>query len=318
MNLAHLESSAIGKAIYLTADIFLYQFLIYLKKEFAKVSHDEALRRGRRYGALVHALSVMLFALFFKEEQTQRMVKKAFGNGMKNRQARRIAKKSWENFGMMIAETLATMDWPRRNIGELFEIEGIEHAIGAYRGDRGLIFSTAHFGSWELFGNVPKTFYQKEIAAVIREQPLPRVNRFLEKMRSVKIRFLYPKNTKTFWKTRSFLKEGGIVAIIMDHYFDGMKVLEVPFFGKPAKTPRGPAMLARITNTPMVPLFIYREPDNPARHRIRIDPAIRPDRDLDPEQDETRILSYYRACLEERIRQDPAQYLWTFDSWRQG
>jgi KDO2-lipid IV(A) lauroyltransferase len=53
------------------------------------------------------------------------------------------------------------------------------------------------------------------------------------------------------------LREGSIVAMLGDRVLAGPSV-DVPFFGTPRPFPLGPALLARLSGAPLLPVFIVR------------------------------------------------------------
>ena len=59
------------------------------------------------------------------------------------------------------------------------------------------------------------------------------------------------------------LRDGGAVALLADRDYSSRND-KVMFFGKEARLPRGPAMLSMRTNTPILPGFLLREPDQTA------------------------------------------------------
>lgn len=90
----------------------------------------------------------------------------------------------------------------------------------------------------------------------------------------------------------------------------------VEFFGRPARTPVGPAYLARRTGASLLPLFLAREGWNSGHYVLRCHPPIVPDAQLDEEQDIHRMLQALTRHLEEQIRLLPGQWNWMYPRWR--
>jgi Kdo2-lipid IVA lauroyltransferase/acyltransferase len=84
----------------------------------------------------------------------------------------------------------------------------------------------------------------------------------------------------------------------------------VPFFDVNAATITAPARLARITHARVVPCVTRMTPDG---YEVRFYPAWSdfPDRDDDEPTTLTRAARRMNAFIEDRVREMPAQYLWT-------
>jgi KDO2-lipid IV(A) lauroyltransferase len=87
----------------------------------------------------------------------------------------------------------------------------------------------------------------------------------------------------------------------------------VPFLGRPASTPVGPARIALATGAPIVTAFVQRQSDG--RHVIEMEPPIdMPARD-DPDAVE-RITVAHVARLEQRVRRAPEHWFWVHRRWK--
>jgi KDO2-lipid IV(A) lauroyltransferase len=105
------------------------------------------------------------------------------------------------------------------------------------------------------------------------------------------------------------LREGRAIALLPDQ---SHKDVFIEFFGKPAGTALGPAVLAERTGAPMLPVFCYRI--GPGRYRMDVLPPIEVDHD---EEDRPLALTKaFTAELEGAIRAHPEQWLWFHDRWR--
>jgi KDO2-lipid IV(A) lauroyltransferase len=88
----------------------------------------------------------------------------------------------------------------------------------------------------------------------------------------------------------------------------------VPFLGRLASTPVGPAAIARLRNAPIVPAFIHEIA--PGKHEIIIHPALTvaktKDRDADIYQTTVRLT----GIVEDHIRQYPSEWFWLHNRWK--
>ncbi|HAL92841.1 MAG TPA: hypothetical protein DCM68_07450 [Verrucomicrobia bacterium] len=109
------------------------------------------------------------------------------------------------------------------------------------------------------------------------------------------------------------LRANGLVGFMLDQNRPAGQGVFVDFFGQPASTTPGLAVMSAHTGAPVVPVFIRREPDG--RQVVEVLPLIEPPPDR---KDET-IRTYSAACtkiIENEIRLHPEQWLWFHKRWK--
>ena len=109
------------------------------------------------------------------------------------------------------------------------------------------------------------------------------------------------------------LRDGRAVAFLVDQGAVGLASTWVPFFGRYAKTPRGPAVFALRSGAPIVFGTALRQPSG--RYQLSFEPV-----DVDPtgerEADVDRIVAAYTLTLERWVRRAPEQYFWHHRRWK--
>jgi KDO2-lipid IV(A) lauroyltransferase len=95
--------------------------------------------------------------------------------------------------------------------------------------------------------------------------------------------------------------------LLADQDFESEGVM-VPFFGRPAFTPVGPARLALRRRCQMIPVFDHRLPDG--RHLVEILPR------LELPGDEAAATATLTEVIETQIRRFPEQWVWMHRRWR--
>jgi KDO2-lipid IV(A) lauroyltransferase len=87
----------------------------------------------------------------------------------------------------------------------------------------------------------------------------------------------------------------------------------VPFFGRSASTPVGPAALALRAGAPIIMGFDRRLPDG--RHRLVIEPPLEIE---NPEASDAalRLTAAHTARLEARVREQPPLWFWLHRRWK--
>ena len=107
------------------------------------------------------------------------------------------------------------------------------------------------------------------------------------------------------------LQRNRVVAMLIDQDTRGAGVF-VPFFGRPAHTPPGAAVLALRARVPVVAVFIERRPDG--GRLVRVAPVAS---DVRRGRDGVRELTArLTATIEAQIRRRPAEWVWWHERWR--
>jgi len=183
----------------------------------------------------------------------------------------------------------------------------------AHARGKGVVVVTAHIGAWELFA--------RRIAAVgipcgtaAKKSHDPRITALLQDTRE-------QAGVRVFWRgtpmsareiLRFLQRENGIFGILIDqdtrvagHF--------VPFFGRPAFTPRAAGDLAARLGAPLVFCCVHRVARGLHRMVVRpIDVALTGDRD----RDSLALTAAATRVIEDEIRQRPDEWVWMHPRWR--
>ncbi len=191
------------------------------------------------------------------------------------------------------------------------QIEGREYWDAVVDGAEGFILATAHVGGWELGSTLPSG--RREVPVhVVREPELDTASqRFIESL----LQGLGGQRYQTHF-TRGELElglelaravqEGEIVAVTMDRPRRGGGVVEGELFGRRWLFPVGVPTLARVTQAPILPVFILRT----GRHRYRVvfRPPIRVPKTRDRDGDHLEAVRAFGREMETVLRQEPLQW----------
>jgi KDO2-lipid IV(A) lauroyltransferase len=170
---------------------------------------------------------------------------------------------------------------------------------------------TGHLGNAELAGSY---FAARGVPtdAIARRQANPLFDRYVTAVRErIGMRVLI--DSEAVRGSMRSLKAGRLVAFLADQGVRGMASTFVPFFGRPAKTPRGPAVFALRLDAPVLVASSMRLPSG--RFRMTVE-AIPVDHTGDRERDIDVVVARYTAALERHIRRAPEQYFWHHRRWR--
>jgi KDO2-lipid IV(A) lauroyltransferase len=192
------------------------------------------------------------------------------------------------------------------------EVVGTEHVRRALDAGRGVVLVSAHFGNFELFAAAVAVRLGVPISVIVQPQSNPWVDRWLNDLRARAGLGIIPLGAGLRGAIAALRANRG-VALVADQ--DARRRgLFVPFFGRLASTPRGPAELAVRTGAPIVMGFTVRGEDG--RHAPTLLPPLEADRGAHPEREVERLTLAQVAVLEEWVRRHPDHWFWMHRRWK--
>jgi KDO2-lipid IV(A) lauroyltransferase len=269
------------------------------------MSLDAARRVGEWIGMLGY------FPLGIRRRVVTRQIAAAFPEKDAD-EVRRLARRAYANLGRLAVETALVARLGPAGVRSLFEEESdfalVEQHVA--RG-RGVIAFTGHVGSWELAGayvaarGVP-------IDAVARRMNNTLFDTYLNQARrDVGMHVVY--DDEAVRRIPRAMKEGRLVGLVADQGVMGLASTFVSFFGRPAKTPRGPAVFALRYKVPIIFIAALLQPSGKYRLCVEEIPAVDTgDRDADVDA----TVARFTAVLERTVRRYPDQYFWHHRRWK--
>ena len=224
----------------------------------------------------------------------------------------RVARAAYGHLGRTSIETAVLPSYSPAEIIELFEaVHGWDLVEQKLALGKGLIVVTGHLGNWEL-GGAYIAARGLPIDAVARHMANPLFDRYLTKTRE-RIGMTVIHDEDAVKRVPRALRTGHAVAFLFDQGAVGLASTWVPFFGRFAKTPRGPAVFALRLGAPVMFGVALRQPSG--RYQLSFEP-IEVVETGDREADVDRIVADYSSVLERWIRRAPEQYLWHHRRWK--
>lgn len=266
-------------------------------------------RRASALGARLGALGYR--PLGIRRAVVERQISAAFPEWDEPRVAA-TAREAYENLGRTTIETAALSRYGREAIVDLFDEPHEWHVVErAMAKGRGVILVAGHLGNWELAGSYLAA-RGTNIEAVARQMENPLFDGYLTRTRSrIGMRIIYDGDAVR--RVPRVLRNNGVVAFLVDQGAAGLASTWVPFFGRYAKTPRGPAVFALRLQSPVIFVAPLRKPDG----RFVMEFEEVPVRDTgDRNADVDRIVADYTAALERWVRRAPGQYFWHHRRWK--
>jgi KDO2-lipid IV(A) lauroyltransferase len=224
----------------------------------------------------------------------------------------RIVRGVYRNMGIMAAEFFDVPRLTKENIGKFVEAEGLEHYRRALEKGRGVLFFTGHFGNWELSA-AAGALLMKPAVVIYRKLDSALLEHLVLRVRSAAGNILLSKEHAMRALILS-LKRNEIVGILIDQNVAWYEGVFVDFFGRPACTTNGLALLALHTGAPVLPGYMVRLPDG--RYRLVIGPEVEVTRTGDRAADVLANTQRFTKVIEEAIRQYPDQWFWVHQRWK--
>lgn len=237
----------------------------------------------------------------------------AFGREYGAREIVAMSKEVFRMLGVNGGEILRAV--PIRKMEELNRIlvtHGFENYETAHAKGKGVVFITGHVGPFEIqVTNMTLRGLKPFIIGTALKDP--RLNDLLFGYRNSNGATAIERG-KEGLKLIKALKSGGSVALLIDQDTK-VKSRFVDFFGMPAATPVGVAILAMKTGASVVPAYIHYNPEDGMQH-MHLFPELPVISTGDEEQDMIANTQAYTTFLENAIRKHPTQWVWMHERWK--
>ena len=222
---------------------------------------------------------------------------------------RRLVRETFRHAGQAFAELSLFETILRRP--DYVRLEGVEALDTALARGRGAIAVTGHVGNWELLAAWAAAIGYP-ITVVVRRVNDLRFHSLIVRFRAAAgVEVLVRDDPRFVAAVGDALRRNRVVAMLIDQDTRGAGVF-VPFFGRPAHTPPGAALLALRARVPVVTVFIERRPES--GHLVRVSPVPA---ELPRGREGVRELTArLTAAIEAQIRRSPAEWVWWHERWR--
>ena len=249
--------------------------------------------------------------LGIRRDVVERQVRAAFP-GLAESEVLRIARESYAHLGRTSIETAILPAYSREEVLALVEhVSGWDVMERGLATGRGVMVVTGHLGNWELGGSYLAA-RGIVLEAVARRMQNPLFDRYLTETRG-RIGMTVIHDADAVRRVPRAIREGHAVAFLVDQGAVGLASTWVPFFGRYAKTPRGPAVFTLRLNAPLVFATAVRNANGRYSLHFEEVPITRTD---DLEADVDAIVAAYTSALERWVRRFPEQYFWHHRRWK--
>ncbi|MFV2072469.1 MAG: lysophospholipid acyltransferase family protein [Thermoanaerobaculales bacterium] len=217
------------------------------------------------------------------------------------------------HFGLLLAEVSWLWRASPEDVQALCELKGGEHFVAAHEAGRGTVLVTAHCGNWELL-NSRLQCLGIPASIIVRRLDDPRIDEISTRLRTRFGAEVIHRDDRVGRRLIRVLADNRLIALLIDQDLPGSAGVFVPFFGRPAWTPVGAAVLALRNGSPLIPTFGHRRPDG--THLVEVHPPIPIPSSGTRESKVEELTAAAMAAIERQIRAHPEQWVWMHRRWR--
>jgi KDO2-lipid IV(A) lauroyltransferase len=236
----------------------------------------------------------------------------AFGREKSEAEIHSIARKNFQNLGMMTIEFFQIPKMDLDTYRKKVAVEGLDRALKVLDENRGALLLLGHFGNWEMMALMGKVINRSILAIAKPIKKNPRLEQWIIQTRNkIGLEIIPPVNATH--KVLVALSRNQIVAILFDQRGKRSKGVWADFFGKKVPTTSGLAIMALRSGAPVLPVFMVRE--GSWKHRLIIRDPLKIINTGVFRQDVEANTQLFNQVLESIIRQYPDQWLWIHRRW---
>ncbi len=242
---------------------------------------------------------------------TERQIAAAFPKWRPERVAE-TARESYRNLGRVAIEaTLLSRGTPQDLLALFRPSPSWSVVEAALTRGKGVILVAGHLGNWELSGayvaakGVP-------VHPIARGMSNPLSDAYFRRTRE-RLGMHIMHDQEAVRRVPRALRQGHTVGFLSDQATVGLASTFIPFFGRPAKTPRGAAVFALRGDYPVVMIHAVRQPDERYEFIAEDIPVLDTG---DREQDVDDVMQRFTWALERMVTKYPGQYFWQHRRWK--
>lgn len=284
--------------------MFLYATLKVLSTIISWLPYSLVIKLGKGAGKLYYIIAKK------QRIRAEKTIKECLNYS--DAEADRTIRELCKNLGMTFMEILYMPALNKENIRKYVHIEHEEILWETLKKGHGIVLVACHMDNWEWLG-AALALIGLPLSAVEKPQPNRVYSDFMNKLRRGAGQEIFSRGTSEILGCVRALKKGRMLGLIADQDggYDGVFV---PFFGKMASTPMGPAFFAKKFQAPIIPVFIIRNADGYG-HRVVVDEPIEYVDTGDKKVDDYNVTLAYTQRVEDIIRQYPSNWIWFQHRW---
>ena len=267
--------------------------------------------------SMAYSIGEGLGAVLYRVDRKHRLIaqenlRMAFHGELSSLEIAELARSTFVNLGRTVVETCRILKIDRENFRQFIRIEGYEHFQEAKRRGKGIIYITAHLGSWELLP-LASALMGEPLSIVTRPLDNPYLDRAITRLRTAWGTKVLPKKPVMPALMQALARRESI-GILMDQNITWKEGVFVDFFGRPACTALAPALLALRTDASVLPAAIVRSGRD--RHTVLVEKEIPVIRTGRLKADVVANTASFTRAIEGLVRKEPSQWFWVHRRWK--
>jgi len=266
-------------------------------------------RRGRR--TVAHTLAMAVYALGIRRRVTLSNLRLAYPE-LPEAQRREIARGAYRTIAFSLLEALASEAYTDEELARVVDAtDWMKVEPSLTPGGKGVLIATAHFGSWEVLGEVmcrrgyPISVVAKPLKGAINA-------RVVAARTAAGVTLIAPRGSVQ--TCSEAVERGSVVCMLIDQSIAASRGLFVPFFGQLAATTPALSVVARRTGAPVFVVMAHWEGDALV---MAVDGPFPVPHTGDESADLLAHTATVTAAIEQRIRAHPEQWLWLHRRWKE-
>jgi len=236
----------------------------------------------------------------------------AYGAEKSESEIKQMAKEVFENLGRAAAEAAIKMKLTEKEkYFSNVEVVGLEHAQAAFNRGKGILNIVPHIGCWEAASKA-YTLLGFPAGAVAKPFKNDMLNNWVMKHREINGFKIFPRGT-TYKTLLLHLKNNNSLGMLMDQD-TSVKGVFVDFYGKPAYTSIGTAMLALDADASVFVASYVRSEGH--KYKFIFDKPMDVIRTGDRKEELQLNSEQFQKAVERQIKNYPTQWTWMHERWK--
>lgn len=237
--------------------------------------------------------------------------------GLDKAEQKRLAKGAFQNLGRILGEMSQFPKATPEGLDKLIEFQVDPKVYAEYQklkaGGRGVIIVSPHLGNWEMlvFG---WAVYDAPMSYLARPLDNPLIEKLTADLRT-KFGNRPINKTNSVMAAARALREEGLLGILADVNAHPKEGVFVPFFGVPACTSAGVALLAIRTDSAILPMCGVWDGQKGRYIGVHAE-MIYPSMTADRQTNIVETTAAFTFEVEKLIRRFPDQWLWIHKRWK--
>ena len=192
-----------------------------------------------------------------------------------------------------------------------YQFDGIDNIRQLAKDESAGIMISAHVGNFELAQHFMGEF-EKKIHLVTTDEERAAIKSLLDNvMAKPRVEFIIVKNDMShIFDIHKIIEQKQIICFTGDRFFPNTKTLEEKLLGESAQFPAGPFLLSSRLNTPVLFVYVMREPNR--HYHLYARKAEFKNRDAES------LLQSYTQSMEKMLAKYPLQWFNYYDFWKKG